>query len=112
MVGYVDDIVYERFTKSYIMIDFKPDFLENYLFTNVLLDRKYFHLPYDKKLNYFSDYNLFELGYAITCHLAQGSQYNNVCVVLDDYILHNKEFRRQWLYTAVTRAIDKLTILL
>ena len=112
MIGYVDDIDIEYFKKSYIKLDFKPDFLENYLFMNVLLDRKYFHMPYEKKLNYFSDYNLFELGYAITCHLAQGSQYNDVCIVLDSYIWNNKKFRKQWLYTAVTRAINSITILI
>lgn len=112
MIGYVDDIDMEHFKKSYIKMDFKPDFLENYLFLNVLLDRKYFHLPYRKKLDYFSDYNLFELGYCITCHLAQGSQYNSVCIVTDSYIWNNREFRKQWLYTAVTRAIDKVTILI
>ena len=112
MIGFVDDIDLEHIKKSYIKLDFKPDFLENYLFTNVLLDRKYFHMPYEKKLNYYSDYNLFELGYCITCHLAQGSQYNNVCIVLDSFVWSNKRYRKQWIYTAVTRAIDTITILI
>lgn len=112
MIGYVDYIDLERIRKNYIKLDFKPDFLENYLFKDVLLDRKYFHMPYEKKLNYLSDYNLFELGYAITCHLAQGSQYYNVCIVLDNYIWNNKRYRKQWLYTAVTRAVNSITILI
>ena len=112
MVGYVDNIDLENIKKSYISFDFRPDFLENYIFTNVLLDRKYYHLSHKKKLNYMSDYNLFELGYCITCHLAQGSQYNKVCIVTDSYIWGNREFRNKWLYTAITRAIDSITILI
>lgn len=43
-----------------------------------------------------------ELGYAITAHSAQGSQYKRTIVALDysSYIL----LSREWLYTAITRA--------
>lgn len=43
-----------------------------------------------------------ELGYAITCHSAQGSQFKRTIVALDysAYIL----LSREWLYTALTRA--------
>ena len=49
----------------------------------------------------------FEFAYAVTCHKAQGSEYDFV-VVIDEsgYFEDGKE----WLYTAVTRAKKKLVI--
>lgn len=46
-----------------------------------------------------------ELGYAITCHKAQGSQCKKVIVGLEfgSFI----QLSREWVYTAMTRAIDK-----
>lgn len=46
--------------------------------------------------------NNIHLAYAITCHSAQGSEFNNVIVGLDynSYSL----LTRQWVYTAITRA--------
>ena len=50
----------------------------------------------------------FDYGYAITCHKAQGSEYSKV-LVLDEH-LHSIDHAR-WLYTAATRAKDKLVII-
>lgn len=50
-----------------------------------------------------------KFGYAITCHKSQGGQWRNVFVdqgYLTDEMM-NKEYIR-WLYTGVTRAIQKL----
>jgi len=55
-----------------------------------------------------SEASCFDWGYALTVHKAQGSQFENV--LLFD---HSRVFRRekwQWLYTGVTRAQEKLTI--
>jgi len=49
-------------------------------------------------------------GWAITCHKAQGSQWENV-VVFDDGLSHTSEDRARWLYTAITRAERGLVIL-
>jgi exodeoxyribonuclease-5 len=49
-------------------------------------------------------------GWAITCHKAQGSQWENV-IVWDDGIGRAKEDRARWLYTAITRAERGLVIL-
>lgn len=51
-----------------------------------------------------------DFGYAITVHKAQGSQFNKV-LVYDDCWLQGEEYRR-WLYTAITRAVDKVVVLL
>ncbi len=49
-------------------------------------------------------------GYAITCHKAQGSQWENI-VVYDDGMSRTAEDRNRWLYTAITRAERGLVIL-
>lgn len=49
-------------------------------------------------------------GWAITCHKAQGSQWENV-VVWDDGLGRTDQDRRRWLYTAITRAERGLVIL-
>ena len=51
----------------------------------------------------------FEFAYAITTHLSQGSQYNNV-VFLNERTHFDKETYKKLQYTAITRAIDKITI--
>jgi exodeoxyribonuclease-5 len=49
-------------------------------------------------------------GWAITCHKAQGSQWQNV-IVFDDRLSRTAEDRKRWLYTALTRAEEGLVIL-
>lgn len=52
----------------------------------------------------------FAYGYAITTHKAQGSQWSKVLVVEENFP-RSKEDHRRWLYTACTRAIDKLVLI-
>src|SRR5690554_95999 len=47
-------------------------------------------------------------GYAITCHKAQGGEWDHVMVNLDLNIGKHSEAFNRWLYTAVTRASKKL----
>ena len=49
----------------------------------------------------------FDFGYAMTVHKAQGSEWPNV-VLIDEY--HRREERASWLYTAITRAAERITI--
>lgn len=58
---------------------------------------------YYKKLGIPAD-----LGYVITCHKSQGSEWPNVVVIGQGF--GNSESRRRWLYTAVTRAQGKLLL--
>ena len=48
-------------------------------------------------------------GYAITCHKSQGSQWDNV-LVWDDGLGKTRRDRARWLYTAITRASERLVI--
>lgn len=50
----------------------------------------------------------FDYGYALTCHKSQGSQWDNV-VVFDESAAFRQE-RDKWLYTALTRAAEEVTI--
>ena len=50
----------------------------------------------------------FDYGYAITAHKAQGSEYDKVLVFEEDFPWGDEH--RRWLYTAVTRARQKLII--
>lgn len=55
------------------------------------------------------DINGLLLGYAITCHKAQGSEYRNVVVLC--HSASSAMLSREWLYTAVTRARETVTML-
>lgn len=51
----------------------------------------------------------FAYGYAITCHKAQGSEWDKVLVLEESFPFDKKEHAR-WLYTACTRASEKLIL--
>lgn len=50
----------------------------------------------------------FDYGYALTVHKAQGSQWDNVVLFDESYAF--RDTRQRWLYTAITRAAERLTI--
>lgn len=54
------------------------------------------------------EFDEFTFGYALTCHKAQGSQWPNVCL-FDESSTFREESSR-WLYTAITRAAERITI--
>lgn len=65
----------------------------------------------DEALPYWarSQAHEFDYGYALTCHKAQGSQWDDV-MVFDE----SRAFRQnaaRWLYTAITRAAERVTII-
>lgn len=82
--------------------------------------RQHVYQTYNKKFNLnSSDLDLDELlkinpfvecsfAYCLTCHKAQGSEYDKVLVVDQSFVF--KDFAKNWLYTAITRAKDKLII--
>ena len=53
-------------------------------------------------------YDEFTFGWAITCHKSQGSQWNDV-IVFDESGAF-RDARANWLYTAVTRAAERVTV--
>jgi exodeoxyribonuclease-5 len=61
-------------------------------------------LPYP--IRRFSDE--FDFGYALTVHKSQGSQWDDVVLFDESYAF--REHRARWLYTGVTRAAKRLTL--
>jgi exodeoxyribonuclease-5 len=53
-------------------------------------------------------YDDFDFGYALTVHKAQGSQWDNVVLFDESYAF--RDMRSRWLYTAITRAANTLTV--
>ncbi len=73
-------------------------------FTGIAPDQNAYHLPRH-------DVAQFDFGYAITVHKSQGSQWHHVTIWDDGFGKWEATLRKQWLYTAITRASTKLTIL-
>lgn len=72
---------------------------------DVIAHADYFH---GKVPEYWArrDAEEFDYGYALTVHKSQGSQWDDV-LLLDEW--YGKD-RRQWLYTAITRAAERIDI--
>lgn len=96
-------------------IDFKPDFI-NKTIRNISIDYKRLltqnlsELNEDNTNTLYNQLDMFEYAYAITVHSSQGSQYPNV-LILNENFLSDTDYRR-WLYTAITRAQKRVTIVL
>jgi len=54
------------------------------------------------------DAEMFDYGYALTVHKAQGSQWDDVLVFDESHCF--RQNRAQWLYTAITRAAERVTL--
>ncbi|MGV8833218.1 MAG: ATP-dependent DNA helicase [Devosia sp.] len=50
----------------------------------------------------------FTFGYCLTVHKAQGSQWDNVYLFDESFVF--REERARWLYTGITRAAEKITV--
>lgn len=53
----------------------------------------------------------WDLGYAISCHKSQGSEWPTVIVMVDDYPGARMVCDRAWLYTAISRAKDRCVLI-
>lgn len=91
-------------------INFKPDMV-NGVFFGVPVNYDYFISDFEKKKAIKSSFNkwtvgeLFDYAYALTTHLAQGSEYGN-CVYIEEFMRH--QIQNQLNYTAATRAVKTL----
>lgn len=104
-------------------MQFKPDFLDELcpealpFDTGIFTDGRYRykHGDYFEKFNEDGEavgaftLNRFEYGYCISCHKAQGSEFDNTVIFDESYAF--KEDRNRWLYTAITRTKKKLLLL-
>lgn len=86
-------------------MDFKPEF-SNASFLKIPVDPIYPLISVEERNKVNSKFTKtvsFELGYCSTCHLAQGSQYDNILIFLEG-APSTSEYFAKWLYTAITRA--------
>ena len=122
IIGTVYNPFYDSSTSIGFM-QFKVDFLDELcpealpFDTGIFTDGRYIY----KHGDYFASYdedgepsgaytlNRFEYGYCISCHKAQGSEFDNTVIFDESYAF--KEDRNRWLYTAITRTKKKLLLL-
>lgn len=86
-----------------LKINFKPEFGEG-VFKDILVTPKPFKGERFTRSDY--DYNCFDYGNVITTHKSQGSQWDNVAVYFEPM-----GDVRKILYTAITRAKEKLVLI-
>lgn len=94
-----------RENKADPVIDFQPDGYYDY-FQELPIDRTF--LNTGEENNRFNNSDKLEYGYAITTHLAQGSEFPAVVVYDESDVF--RSYKREWLNTAVSRA-KKLVVL-
>lgn len=122
IIGTAYDTFYDT-EKAIGFMQFMPDFLDEYcpealpFDAGIFIDGNYRY----RRGDYFEKtdengepvgaftLNRFEYGYCISCHKAQGSEFDDVIVFDESYAF--KEDKNRWLYTAITRAKKKLIIL-
>ena len=65
-----------------------------------------------KEISYWErkQFDEFTYGYAITCHKSQGSQWDNVTIFDESRIF--RAHADKWLYTAITRAAESVTVVM
>lgn len=112
VLEYVDK---ESFNGKDIKVDFRPDFTKK-KFKNLKLDYKYLYQgrpkDYDDRMPHNRGKEWFEFAYAITVHLSQGSQYDNVVFLRESKLPWNADIYDKLQYTAITRAVEKITIVI
>ena len=59
--------------------------------------------PFEKRA-----YDEFDFGYALTTHKSQGSQWDSVLVINESSAF--REDKSRWLYTAITRAAERVIV--
>ncbi len=110
MHGYIDVIRNIDYKSMIVDMDFLPDHsTEGETYTNLTTDLHDFLYMSDRKtMDSGPDIFWFEYGHAITCHKSQGSEFGKV--ILFDESKYFKKEKINWLYTGITRAVDKLII--
>ena len=111
--GFVDDIYRDSYNKKTMKMDFRPDFTKS-VFRNIEFDYKHMYaIPgqEDKDNNFGFFYDKMEYAYAITCHSSQGSQYGKVMYMHEDF-MRDPEDKKKLIYTALSRAIDSVIVVI
>lgn len=70
-------------------------------------ERKMMRGKLGKRKLYF---DAFDFGYCLTVHKSQGSEWGNVMLFEETSGYWDEDYRRKWLYTAITRSNNRLLI--
>jgi exodeoxyribonuclease-5 len=62
----------------------------------------------EQQFDYYPGFQQFDFGYALTVHKAQGSEYGSVMLINEAARFRGQA--RRWLYTGITRARKRLSI--
>ena len=112
--GFVDRIDKRSYNTNTMIMDFRPDFTKK-SFKNIEFDLNHMYAIPGSENNkitpYGYTYDKMEFAYAITVHSSQGSQWDNVLYMHENF-MRSVEDRKKLLYTAITRAAKSLTIVL
>jgi len=116
-MGYVSKIkAISEISKEFIM-DFVTDFDPDCVFEDIKVSFTNFvddvAPPLNKGKHGREVTNIFDFGYAMTVHKAQGNGYPKVLVIAErmSFRPFDIETERRWLYTAITRAEKQLIML-
>lgn len=105
--GFVENVYMEDYNGTKFTIDFRPDFTDA-VFKRISVDYKHLFSPCGTQISSFSPNNVFEFGNAITVHLSQGSQYDNVFFYSER--MGTRDFYNRLMYTGITRAAQGLIL--
>jgi exodeoxyribonuclease-5 len=122
IIGKVIGPFYDK-DKGIGFMQFKPEFLDEVCPEALPFDAgifingqyRYRHNDYFERFNEQGEavgaftLNRFEYGYCISCHKAQGSEFDSAIIFDESFAF--KEDADRWLYTAITRAKQKLIII-
>lgn len=105
MSGYVEN----NYDRKHFKMSVKSDDFHNARPVDVKVRREFFtggsqDIPWQE----LRGTQQFDFGYALTVHKSQGSQWRDVIVYDESGIARDEWWR--WLYTAVTRASDRVTL--
>ena len=108
MVGFIEEVHLDTYKPGTIEVDFRPDFLSQQMYRFLKLDLDYFHTPCASQFEGYSYFEQFQLAYAISVHLSQGSQYDSILYYKDRH--STSDYQKRLDYTALTRAENFLIL--
>jgi len=108
MLGVINTISQEDKTRYFITAD-----LDDVSYSGFVYIDNFNNLTssnFTDKRKYTLDIDLFDYGYAMTVHKSQGSQSAKVVLLEESFKHADDDYRKRWLYTAITRAESDLVI--
>jgi exodeoxyribonuclease V len=107
----------EDYKLNRLTIEYGDEIYESLASSSCFGKDEYDTFPYNKALTEFArergfeSIDYFDYGYALSVHKSQGSEWNRV-VVFEQRTKHwDDEYYARWLYTAITRAKNKLFLI-